>query len=473
MKLGSLFDGIGGFPYSAQRHGITPVWASEIEPAAVSITKRHFPGMKHLGDITKINGAEIEPVDLITFGSPCQDLSVAGKRAGLDGERSGLFGEAIRIIDEMRKETDNEYPRFAIWENVPGALSSNKGLDFKAVLEAFTKTEIPMPKSNRWASAGMVRGGRCNIAWRILDAKYWGVPQRRRRIFLVADFRGERAAEILFKPESLRGYFAPCREARQKTAGFVGNGVEGANGGIVLNDQGGERMGVPEGVVGTLRAEIHRNTPCVVVSNGVTESNIYVCQTSHTSSNGLGVSENVVYTLDSAIGQAVFDCCGNGDGEAVCALTNGHQNRVTNCTAIVVNDYGGERVDVLSDVTGTLRAQTHRHEQIAFAKQTFGEYKEDTTFTTQTARCNISGACDVIVSTIDWRNHVENIELSNGIARRLLPVECERLQGFPDNWTAYGHDDKPISNTKRYAAIGNSVAIPCVDYVIQGLIETI
>lgn len=230
MKLGSLFDGISGFPYSAQRHGITPVWASEIEPAAVSITKRHFPGMKHLGDITKINGAEIEPVDIITFGSPCQDLSVAGKRAGLDGARSGLFGEAIRIIDEMRSNTNAEYPRFAIWENVPGALSSGNGLDFKAVLQSFAGREIPMPDSGRWAGAGMVRGGRCDIAWRILDAQYWGVPQRRRRIFLIADFSGKCAAEILFKPESLRGNFAQSGTQGQETAGRAGNGVDRAAG---------------------------------------------------------------------------------------------------------------------------------------------------------------------------------------------------------------------------------------------------
>ena len=205
LTLGSLFDGIGGFPYAAQLEGIKPVWASEIISHAVSVTKRHFPGMFHLGDITKIDGGKIPAVDIITFGSPCQDLSVAGKRQGLAGARSSLFMEAIRIIDEMRYETENKYPTYAVWENVPGALSSGKpkGHDFKAVLEAFTKTEIPMPDSGKWANAGMVGSDGVNIAWRILDAQYWGVPQRRRRIFLVASFGVQCPGEILFVEEGL------------------------------------------------------------------------------------------------------------------------------------------------------------------------------------------------------------------------------------------------------------------------------
>ena len=208
LTLGSLFDGIGGFPYAAQPEGIKPIWASEIIPHAVSVTKKHFPDMLHLGDLTQIHGGKIPPVDIITFGSPCQDLSVAGKRAGLSGTRSSLFLEAIRIIEEMRCATENNYPKYALWENVPGALSSGtpRGTDFKAVLEAFTKTEIPMPDSGTWANAGMVRSDRVDIAWRILDAQYWGVPQRRRRIFVVASFGGGCPGKILFIEESLRGH---------------------------------------------------------------------------------------------------------------------------------------------------------------------------------------------------------------------------------------------------------------------------
>ena len=207
LTLGSLFDGIGGFPYAAQLEGIKPVWASEIVPHAVSVAKRHFPDMMHLGDLTQIDGGRIPPVNIIAFGSPCQDLSVAGKRAGLAGARSSLFLEAIRIIEEMRCQTENQYPSIALWENVPGALSSGtpKGHDFKAVLEAFAKTEIPMPDSGKWASAGMAGTGGVSIAWRILDAQYWGVPQRRRRLFLVASYGSQCPGEILFVENGLRG----------------------------------------------------------------------------------------------------------------------------------------------------------------------------------------------------------------------------------------------------------------------------
>ena len=225
MKIGSLFDGIGGWPLAAVKCGFTPVWSSEIENFPSKVTERHFPNMVQLGDITKIDGTQIAPVDIITFGSPCQDLSIAGKRGGLKGARSGLFGEAVRIIREMQRATAGKYPRFAIWENVPGAFSSNKGLDFRTVLEEITETKIPMPQSKRWATAGMVRSSKCEIAWRVLDAQYWGVPQRRKRIFLVADFGGQCAGEILFKPESVSRYFAEGSGEREGIAGSVEVGV--------------------------------------------------------------------------------------------------------------------------------------------------------------------------------------------------------------------------------------------------------
>lgn len=225
VKLGSLFDGIGTFPLSGLQFGFAPIWASEIEAFPIAVTKHHFPDMKHLGDITKINGAEIEPVDVITFGSPCQDMSVAGKREGLCGARSGLFMEAVRIIREMRTATSGQYPRFAVWENVPGAFSSNKGEDFRAVLEEICEAEIPMPESGKWAEAGMVRTERVDVAWRTLDAQHWGVPQRRRRIFLVADFRGQCAGEILFIEPCLSWNFEKGREKGQEAAGDVGTGL--------------------------------------------------------------------------------------------------------------------------------------------------------------------------------------------------------------------------------------------------------
>lgn len=239
MKLGSLFDGIAGFPLAASRCGIEPVWASEIEPFPIEVSKRHFPDMLHLGDVTKINGAEIEPVDIITAGSPCQDLSVAGKRAGLEGERSGLFMEFVRIVREMREATNGQYPTFAIWENVPGAFSSNRGQDFRAVLEEIMEAEIPMPYSGKWATSGMVRGNGRSLAWRVLDAQYFGVPQRRKRIFLVADFTGGSAAEILFEQEGVRGDFAESREAWQEVAATAREGIEGTSPVYGLDQQGG------------------------------------------------------------------------------------------------------------------------------------------------------------------------------------------------------------------------------------------
>ena len=231
MTLGSLFDGSGTCPLAAAMCGITPVWASEIEPYPIRVTQKNFPRMKHLGDITQINGAEIEPVDIVTFGSPCQDLSEAGAQKGLvDGKRSRLFFDALRIICEMREATNGKYPRYAVWENVPGAFSSNKGRDFLAVLRAFVEaagghdTDVPEParkgRTDRlaWRNAGCIVGEGYSIAWRVLDAKYWGVPQRRKRIYLVADFGGQRAGEILFKREGLRGNFAQSREAGKEAA---------------------------------------------------------------------------------------------------------------------------------------------------------------------------------------------------------------------------------------------------------------
>lgn len=243
LRIGSLFSGSGGFELAAAICGIKPTWASEVEPFPIRVTTKRFPNMKHLGDISKINGAEIEPVDVITFGSPCQDLSVAGKRKGLNHSelgdeettRSGLFMEAIRIIREMKEATNGQYPTFAVWENVPGAYSSNKGEDFRIVLEELEKTacgdtvHIPEPLKGKWLNAGEILGDNYSIAWRTLDAQYWGVPQRRRRIYLVADFRGQRAGKILFEREGLRGNFTQSRTQGQETAGNAENGIGAAD----------------------------------------------------------------------------------------------------------------------------------------------------------------------------------------------------------------------------------------------------
>lgn len=241
MKLGSLFDGSGGFPLAGALCGIEPVWASEIEPYPIRVTTQRFPRMKHLGDITKIDGAKIETVDVITFGSPCQDLSVAGKRAGIhDGARSSLFFHAVRIMKEMREATHGVYPGIVIWENVHGAFSSNGGEDFRAVLQALCEiadggADVPRPAKGKWGGAGAIVGDGYSIAWRTYDAQYWGVPQRRRRIYLVADLRGQRAGEILFEQEGVRGNPAkgiPAREAASVHAAGGAGGGDGDGGNV-------------------------------------------------------------------------------------------------------------------------------------------------------------------------------------------------------------------------------------------------
>ena len=220
LTLGSLFDGIGGWLASATDYGIKPLWSSEIERFPLAVTHQRFPDVQQIGDIRNLNGGVLPPVDIICMGSPCQNLSMAGKREGLKGEQSGLFREATRIIWEMRRATNGRFPRFVVWENVPGAFSSNKGADFRAVLQEIGQTEIPMPTNGKWANAGMAELPQCEIAWRVLDAQYWGVPQRRRRIFLVADFAADRrcAAEILFEPESMSGNTSESESQREGTA---------------------------------------------------------------------------------------------------------------------------------------------------------------------------------------------------------------------------------------------------------------
>ena len=325
LKLGSLFDGSGGFPLGGVMAGITPVWASEVEPFAVRVTTKRFPFMKHYGDISAMDGGKIEPVDIITFGSPCQDMSVAGKRDGLDGKRSGLFYEAVRIIKEMRRATNGKYPRWICWENVPGAFSSNNGYDFKAVLEAVIGiaeegTEVPMPEKTGWPYADVYMGDGWSVAYRTLDAQYWGVPQRRRRIYLVADFAGRSAGDVLFKSEGLSGYSAESFRAWQRAAngaenciGAPGFGLDGYNGsvsdkaatlgvncgmstgrnGVVLNDQGGNRMDVTDEVTCTLRAEAH-HPPCVLESAGF-------CTEHSAQSRTIGYEEELSPTLRAGV----------------------------------------------------------------------------------------------------------------------------------------------------------------------------
>jgi DNA (cytosine-5)-methyltransferase 1 len=303
LTLGSLFDGSGGFPLGGLLCGIKPVWASEIEPFPIRVTTKRFPWMKHLGDISRVNGGEIEPVSIVTFGSPCTDLSVAGRREGLTGKQSSLFFEAIRIIKEMREASHGTYPRWIIWENVPGAYSSNGGADFGEVLTQIARIAEPQAPAVRtahqapWPGAGLLLGDGWSLAYRTLDAQWW-VPQRRKRIYLVADFGSERAADILFEREGVRRDIAPGGFPWQRAAGGFAPGAGGAV--SVLNDQGGSRMDVSEGISGTLRSQEHGHQPIVIESAGF-------CTEHSAKARGIGFEEERSPTLRaSAIPAAVM-----------------------------------------------------------------------------------------------------------------------------------------------------------------------
>ena len=471
--------------------------------------------MIHLGDITKIHGDKIEPVDCITFGSPCQDLSVAGKRAGLAGERSGLFMEAVRIIKEMRLSTDGLYPTFAIWENVPGAFSSNGGEDFRAVLEELACVKQPdasiprPPRGGRWSKAGAIAGNGWSLAWRQLDAQYWGktiydgrtgsvlrmgTPQRRKRIALVADFGGQRAGEILFEREGLPGHFDESGQTREEATGFAGNcpsGNDSMVGEVIpINTQTatrykslGERTGLGVGESGdpeyTLQAA-HEHGVCYCIQGNVAD------RLGSTKMNGAGVAENVSYTLNTVDHHAVayaaesgenfqpvvlesnqihatvtqtgicptlpasmgmgggyvpmvterkiFDARGNGDGRT---CPGDHESRITDYTAIAVEHAGCLTPwDVQS-------------------RRIFSEYGK------WPALYSGEGGGHGYVFTLRW------------IVRRLTPMECERLQGYPDGWTDIGEwaDTKgkkhKAADSPRYKALGNSIALPQWFWIVQ------
>ena len=308
MTLGSFFDGIGGWLLAARHAGVTPVWASEIEPFPCSVTARHFPAVEQLGDITQIDPDEIEPVDIICAGSPCQDLSIAGKRKGLDGERSSLFKTAISIFHQIRERTGR--PRFFVWENVPGAFSSNKGLDFRAVLEEIGQTEIPMPPNGKWANAGMVELPQCQIAWRVLDAQYWGVPQRRRRIFLVADFAadGRCAGEILFEPEGMSGDPATGEGAREGTARGTADCARIAVYDIQHRDD--VIRPVKDGKVPTLTARMGTGGHNVPIVNAYCIAGNTIDRKIENGGNGKGVLAETAYTLNTIDRHAVAEIYG-------------------------------------------------------------------------------------------------------------------------------------------------------------------
>lgn len=381
MKLMSLFDGSGGFPLAASLCGIEPVYAAEVEPYPIAVTKNRFPKMKHLGDVSKVKGGEIEPVDIITFGSPCQDMSIAGKRAGLkhadmgDDEttRSGLFLEAIRIIKEMREATNGVYPRYAIWENVPGAFSSNRGEDFRTVLEEFIRVKekdavMPdVPKAG-WPYADCYSGNGWSLAYRVFDAQYWGVPQRRRRIYLVADFRGQRAGEILLKPEGLRRNSAQSGTHGQETARCAKNSVGTAIGGVDRYNQS-----FLPGLAQTLRASGGGDcTPTVLApvavychqGNGIDRAG--KCLTAYSFDS---LSSNSMKSKNPHSGCRAVEIAKTLDTGYPDPSKN--QGGIAIVEKIILDDQGGQQISVCTDgKSPTLRAEAHGNAPYVINKKT-------------------------------------------------------------------------------------------------------
>ena len=597
LTLGSLFDGSGGFPLGGLLSGVTPVWASEVEPFPIRVTTRRMPFMKHYGDISQMDGGKIEPVDIITFGSPCTDMSIAGKRAGLDGSQSILFYEAIRIIKEMRKATNGKQPRWICWENVTGAFSSNGGNDFKAVLEAVigvaeSEVAVPAPENGRWPYADCYVGDGWSVAYRTLDAQHWGVPQRRRRIYLVADFAGNRAGEVLFKSEGMSGYSAESFRSWQRAAACAADGSGAPS--LCLNDQGGARMDVSTDVAGALRAEA-RHPPVVLEAAGF-------CTEHSARSRSIGYEEERSPTLRAGVVPAVFENHSQDTrytGPISTAPTVAAQYGMGgNNQPFVVNEVvpvtlkirsgcegGGKGALIQSDKSATLACG---NDQTLFQPKVFGICSKDSNamksdnprsgfYEAQTTRtldgnggnpsCN-QGGMAVVAYGIDRAafNQGENAlfgfsvheeveptivakgpsavavptfsaskasfftqaeeELANTLVatdykdpplinaapeytvRRLTPAECARLQGFPDWWCAdldtenpteeeigywaevwethrkiVGGSSKPKtrnqllkwirhphSDAAEYKMWGNGVALPCVYFVLSGIV---
>ena len=560
MTLGSLFDGIGGFPLAAVHCGGVPVWASEIEPFPMRVTKLRFPDMIHVGDITKLDGAKLPPVDVICGGSPCQDLSVAGLRKGLAGERSGLFMDQVRIVKEMRAEDERRgvsddfiRPRYLVWENVPGAFSSANGEDFRAVIEEIVHIKdstchVPRPDTGRWESAGAaILGDQFSLAWRVLDAQYWGVAQRRRRIFLVADFGGLTAPKILFEQERLlrdpaegqgqgKGVTTAAGNSSADSGGsrvaeekqvdiFVFhinqreetinlNGISGAlmattniqmqtfvaegmrkfesaekkEECLCLNDQGGERMDVSVDITATLRAGMSGHPPLVMGiqqgSAGTEEiPDPALTEEAETGGNNQQILfENhgidARYTGPHEVAPTMSARYGTGGNnvplvsdmpESYCIAGNIIDREVQN---------GGNGLGCQPDISYTLTS-ADRH--AVFSRQRSDEFLQNRVTATQSARQH-KDATDLVcepyqntVGTIGYTDHkgINNQYVSEDkcivenrkLIRRLTPLECERLQGFPDHWT----DIPGASDSARYKALGNSVAIPCVDFVLRGI----
>lgn len=515
LTLGSLFDGSGGFPLAASLTGIQPVWASELEPFCVRVTTKHFPDVEHLGDINKINGRSIKPVDVITFGSPCQNLSIAGNRQGLCGTQSSLFHQAIRIIKEMREETNGKYPKYIVWENVCGAFSSNKGEDFKSVLEEIIQINDPtftLARPKKWENAGEIMGDNFSCAWRVLDAQYWGVPQRRKRIFLVADFTGRRSSKILFESEDLSGYSHSCFKSWQRATDSIGTSIDVASR-FSLTDQGGERMDVTKDITTTLRASAGK-APLVFENHGQDSRYKGPLEKANTVSATYGTGgNNQPFVIDKEI--KTFDVRQTSDGtindrnhcyETDTSRTvdrSGNQPGTNHGGIAVVSlqgsmigrkdENGPQGSGINEDVSFTLN--TTDHHAVAYSSS------KNSHFTSASEEVS-----ETLVAT-DYKDP-PLVSKASSIVRRLTPKECARLQGFPAWWAddlgienvaddeiefwmavfethrlATNPNKKaktknqivkwlkdPQTDSAEYKMWGNGVALPCVYFVLAGIV---
>jgi DNA (cytosine-5)-methyltransferase 1 len=512
LTLGSLFSGSGGFELGGLLSGIEPIWVSELEPFPIRVTTKRLPQVKHLGDITKINGGEIQPVDIVTCGSPCQNLSQAGNRKGLAGEKSSLFYQAIRIVKEMRGKTNGSYPRYIVWENVCGAFSSNKGEDFRSVLEAICRIKeegVAISKPKKWTRAGQIVGDDYSIAWRVLDAQYWGVPQRRKRIFLIADFDGQSASKILFESEGVSGYSHESFKAWQKATDSFGVGINQSSD-FCLNDQGGERMDVSDNITGTLRAQAN-HPPLVFENHGQDSCYTGPLETAQTilATYGTG-GNNQPFVVEPKTYDVRLTSEGTINARANVYESDTSRTIDTSGNAPDSNQGGIAVVSVQGSMIGRSDENGPQgsgiNEDVSFTLNTVDKHAVcySTSKNTHHTRATKELAGTLVAS--DYKDPPLVNEQSY-VVRRLTPRECARLQGFPSWWCddletevpteedllfwrkvfesyrlavkphTKPKTDKqiikwlknPHSDSAEYKLWGNGVALPCVVFVLSGI----
>ena len=528
LTLGSLFDGIGGFPLAGICAGIRPVWASEIEPFPIRVTEKRLPEMKRYGDIHGLHGAKLEHVDVITFGSPCQDVSIAGKREGLSGGRSGLFFEAIRVIREMREATNGEYPKWAVWENVPGALSSHNGEDFRQVLESLIRVQepeadVPLPAGGRWLPAGEIMGDGYALAWRILDAAQgWGVAQRRKRIFVVLDLGGERAGEVLFESEGLSGYTPPGAKARQGAAGGAEDSA-GAAGFCYESGEASRGIGYQEEESPTLRCwkppgVAVREPPLTLKIRSGCDGGGKGALIQHDLSATLGCHNDQTLFAPKAFGVGSDKSKGmlsanpkSGFYEAATSRTLDRSGGNACC-----NQGGMVVVSPAYSIRPMVNTQTQQEQTPSLMARdskdpllvSLPSYCLDRAcFTSgENAQYRLSVRAEVAATLVAEGPGAISAPPEEYLVRRLTPLECCRLQGFPDGWTEHLETEEPgeqeiarwvgvfedwyraqgktaraspgkiakwlknpRTDSAEYKAYGNSVTVPCVFFVLAGV----